>query len=93
MSNWKNGEPFDCVWTPSNVEFKNDTLKLNFGWNEENYTCAEYRTKKYFKYGSYQVSLKAVSNPGICTSFFTFCDIEDKKWVKLILNSLVKIPL
>jgi len=75
---WSNGGMFHCTWRASNVTFSNGYLNLTID-NDVNggYSGGEYRTTETFGYGMYDVSLKAIKNDGVVTSFFTYTGPSD----------------
>ena len=82
-----NGDMFDCVWQPDNVNFDGDGLSLKIDRDANGYTGGEWRTREYFHYGLYQVRTKAIKNTGVVTSFFTYTGPTDGMWmVKLFIQ-------
>ena len=75
-----NGDMFDCVWQPDNVNFDGDGLSLKIDRDADGYTGGEWRTREYFHYGLYQVRTKAIKNTGVVTSFFTHWTTNGTKW-------------
>ena len=76
-----NGDMFDCVWQPDNVNFDGDGLSLKIDRDANGGTGGEWRTREYFHYGLYQVRTKAIKNTGVVTSFFTYTGPTDgTKW-------------
>lgn len=89
MSSWSNGDMFDCTWSPNNVKFNNGQMALTIDRGNNGYTAGEYRTKDYFGYGLYQVSMKPISNPGVVSSFFTYTGPADgTKWDEIDIEFL-----
>lgn len=75
---WSNGDMFNCTWRASNVTFSNGNMNLKIDRDYTGgYSGGEYRTKKTFGYGMYDVSLKAIKNDGVVTSFFTYTGPTD----------------
>ena len=72
MSSWKNGGMFNCTWSPNNVAFQNGQMKLTIDRDYSGFTGGEYRTKKYYGYGIFQVNMKPIKNSGVVSSFFTY---------------------
>ncbi|MBR6223927.1 MAG: RICIN domain-containing protein [Lachnospiraceae bacterium] len=88
-SSWANGDMFDCTWKPGNVKFNNGQMALTIDRDWSGYTAGEYRTKDYFGYGLYQVSMKPISNPGVVSSFFTYTGPSDgTKWDEIDIEFL-----
>lgn len=70
---WTNGGMFNCTWRSSNVSFSNGILNLTIDRDANGgYSGGEYRTVQTFGYGMYDVSMKAIKNDGVVTSFFTY---------------------
>ena len=88
-SSWSNGGMFDCTWSPNNVNFNNGQMAISINRGGNGYTAGEYRTKEYFGYGLYQVSMKPISNPGVVSSFFTYTGPSDgTKWDEIDIEFL-----
>jgi beta-glucanase (GH16 family) len=89
MSSWSNGGMFNCTWSPNNVAFQNGQMKLTIDRNGSGYTGGEYRTKKYYGYGLYQVNMKPIKNSGVVSSFFTYTGESDgTKWDEIDIEFL-----
>jgi endo-1,3-1,4-beta-glycanase ExoK len=70
---YANGAPFDCTWSREQIRFADGTMQLDLtdpGSGDK--LCAEYKTKEKYHYGKYEVRMKAASNIGIVSSFFTY---------------------
>ena len=88
-SNWSNGDMFDCTWKPDNVKFNNGQMAITIDRDWSGYTAGEYRTKEYFGYGLYQVSMKPIKNPGVVSSFFTYTGPSDgTQWDEIDIEFL-----
>lgn len=75
---WSNGGMFHCTWRSSNVSFSDGIMNLSIGKDAlGGYSGGEYRTKNAFGYGMYDVSMKAIKNDGVVTSFFTYTGPTD----------------
>lgn len=89
MSSWSNGGMFNCTWSPDNVAFENGKMKLTIGGDWSGYTGGEYRTKRYYGYGLYQVNMKPIKNSGVVSSFFTYTGPSDgTKWDEIDIEFL-----
>lgn len=90
LSNWSNGDMFNCTWKPENVSFSDGIMALKIDSDGKGgYTGGECRTREYFGYGMYQVSMKAIKNPGVVTSFFTYTGASDgTKWDEIDIEFL-----
>jgi beta-glucanase (GH16 family) len=77
---WKNGTPFDNGWMADHITFAGGfmTIRLDdvpsLG---EPYTSGNYQSLGYYGSGCYEASFKAVAEPGVVTSFFTFAGPYD----------------
>lgn len=72
---WANGDHQNCVWSKNQVGISNGILKLGFvkqAAKGRDYVCGEVQTKERFRYGAYEVRLKAVAGDGLNTGFFTY---------------------
>lgn len=75
---WSNGGMFNCTWRANNVSFQDGYLNLTIDKDANGgYSGGEYRTTQTFGYGMYDVSLKAIKNDGVVTSFFTYTGPTD----------------
>lgn len=75
---WSNGDMFNCTWRADNVWFDGYlNLKIDRDYATGGYSGGEYRTNDTFGYGMYDVSLKAIKNDGVVTSFFTYTGPSD----------------
>lgn len=94
-ANWPNGNPFNCVWRPSQVTFSNGSMFLNLTRDDTGsgypYKSGEYRTKSFFGYGYYEVRMKPAKNVGIVSSFFTYTGPSDNNpWDEIDIEFLGK---
>jgi endoglucanase len=69
---WSNGYPFDCRWSQDSINFEDDTMKVTLFKKDDTYFGGEYRSNLKTSYGFYSVKMKAISCPGVITSFFTY---------------------
>ena len=75
---WSNGGMFDCTWSANNVNFSDGKMHLSIHKDGTGgYTGGEYRTRRAFGYGMYDVSMKPIKNVGVVTSFFTYTGPSD----------------
>lgn len=87
---WSNGGMFNCTWKASNAEFKDGNLNLTISqaW-DDSYYGAEYRTKDFYGYGLYEVSMKPIKNKGVVSSFFTYTGPSDSNpWDEIDIEFL-----
>ena len=85
---WTNGSPFDCYWDKNNAVIRDNQLQLIIDENrnrsitaenwQPGYSGGEFRTDKYYHYGYYETSMKAIKNDGVVSSFFTYTGPSDK---------------
>lgn len=68
----RNGDPFDCVFLPENVRFGEGAMQLFLTKTQDGFGGSEYRSRSYFSYGFYSVSMKAAKASGVISSFFTY---------------------
>jgi|GEM_PF-361055 len=94
-ADWSNGDPFNCVWKPSQVTFSNGSMFLNLTNDNTGssypYKSGEYRTASTFGYGYYEVKMKATKNTGVVSSFFTYTGpSEGDPWDEIDIEFLGK---
>lgn len=85
----------NIAWNENNVLFKeNNTLSLQITDNPNNYGGTsyyggEYHSNDLYSYGDYAISLKAVDESGIRSSFFTYIGNDDnqaKEGIEILFN-------
>jgi len=91
---WSNGGNFNVIWRKKNCEFINDVLKMTIQVDNGGklpYSGGEYRTRAFCGYGRYEVSMKAIKNDGVVTSYFTYTGPTDKQpWDEIDVEILGK---
>jgi beta-glucanase (GH16 family) len=92
---WTNGDMFDCTWRQENITFENGIMKLTIDTDGENaspkWSGGEYRTKKFYSYGLYEVRMKPIKNNGVVSSFFTYTGPSDNNpWDEIDIEFLGK---
>ncbi len=94
---WSNGNMFNVTWRKSNCTFNDNKMQLiiseDTAANKGSipYAGAEYRTKKFYGYGRYEVSMKPIKNDGVVSSFFTYTGPTDKNpWDEIDIEFLGK---
>mgnify|MGYP000709747226 FL=1 len=90
---WSNGAPFNCSWSEDNVTFIDGKMQLIIDGmgDSELYRGGEYRSKENYGYGIYEVSMKAIKNDGVVSSFFTYTGpSEDNPWDEIDVEVLGK---
>lgn len=91
---WTNGSPFYCTWRAACVTFSGGIMSLTLdaesGGNPP-YKSGEYRTTANYKYGLYEVRMKAAKASGIVSSFFTYTGpSEGNPWDEIDIEILGK---
>lgn len=93
---WCNGNPFNVTWRKKNVTFEDGKMQLIID-NDEipkdgiPYSGGEFRSKDFYSYGRYEVSMKAIKNDGVVSSFFTYTGPSDgNPWDEIDVEILGK---
>lgn len=92
---WSNGSMFNCTWRKGNVSFADGAMALKID-NDITpalvpYSGGEYRSKDFYGYGMYEVSMKAIKNDGVVSSFFTYTGPSDNNpWDEIDIEILGK---
>lgn len=93
---WSNGSMFNVTWRKKNVSFEDGIMKLAIDIDATPkggvpYSGGEFRSKKFYGYGRYEVSMKAIKNDGVVSSFFTYTGPSDKNpWDEIDVEILGK---
>ncbi len=93
---WSNGNMFNVTWRKRNVTFKDGKMQLTIDndkspMNGIPYSGGEFRTKKFYGFGRYEVNMKAIKNDGVVSSFFTYTGPTDKNpWDEIDIEILGK---
>lgn len=93
---WTNGSMFNVTWRKKNVTFENGCMQLIIDKDATPsgnipYSGGEFRTRKFYGYGKYEVSMKAIKNDGVVASFFTYTGPSDKNpWDEIDIEILGK---
>lgn len=92
---WTNGDPFNVFWYKENVTFEDGTMQLIIDADDKQskvpYSGGEYRSKQFYGYGRYEVSMKAIKNDGCVSSFFTYTGPSDNNpWDEIDFEVLGK---
>ena len=95
-ANWTNGSMFNVTWRDLNVTFEGGNMQLIID-NDETpeggipYSGGEFRSKDFYGYGRYEVSMKAIKNNGVVSSFFTYTGPSDNNpWDEIDVEILGK---
>ena len=93
---WSNGSMFNVTWRADNVTFENGNMQLIID-NDKTpeggipYSGGEFRTTGFYGYGRYEVSMKAIKNDGVVSSFFTYTGPSDNNpWDEIDVEILGK---
>lgn len=93
---WTNGNMFNVTWRKSNVTFNDGIMQLIID-NDTTptggipYSGGEFRSRDFYGYGRYEVSMKAIKNDGVVSSFFTYTGPSDNNpWDEIDVEILGK---
>ena len=93
---WCNGSCFNVTWRKNNVIFDNGKMQLiidvdKIPANNVPYSGGEFRSIDFYGYGRYEVSMKAIKNDGVVSSFFTYTGPSDNNpWDEIDVEVLGK---
>lgn len=92
---WCNGSMFNVTWRSENCTFENGKMQLIIDKDKKvgtvPYAGAEYRSKDFYGFGRYEVSMKAIKNDGVVSSFFTYTGPSDNNpWDEIDIEILGK---
>lgn len=93
---WTNGSVFNCNWKAENCTFSDGVMNLSIDHDDTTgngilYSGAEYRSNDFYGYGYYEVSMKAMKNDGVVSSFFTYTGPSDNNpWDEIDVEVLGK---
>ncbi len=93
---WCNGSMFNVTWRDSNVRFEDGVMRLFIDRDAEPkdevpFSGGEYRSNDFFGYGKYEVTMKAIKNDGVVSSFFTYTGPSDENpWDEIDIEILGK---
>ncbi len=92
---WCNGSMFNVTWRKENCTFENGKMQLIIDTDSKAgtvpYSGGEYRSKDFYGYGRYEVSMKAIKNDGVVSSFFTYTGPSDNNpWDEIDIEILGK---
>lgn len=93
---WTNGDPFNVTWHSQNVTFEDGKMQLIIDNDAKPkkgipYSGGEFRSKDFYGYGRYEVSMKAIKNDGVVSSFFTYTGPSDSNpWDEIDVEILGK---
>lgn len=92
---WTNGSMFNVTWRQTSCTFEDGKLQLTIDVDplatDIPYSGAELRSKDFYGYGRYEVSMKAIKNDGVVSSFFTYTGPSDNNpWDEIDIEVLGK---
>ena len=93
---WTNGSMFNVFWRGTNVTFNDGHMQLIIDKDPDPqqgipYSGGEFRSKDFYGYGRYEVSMKAIKNDGVVSSFFTYTGPSDNNpWDEIDIEILGK---
>lgn len=93
---WTNGSMFNVFWRGTNVTFNDGRMQLVIDKDPDPqqgipYSGGEFRSKDFYGYGRYEVSMKAIKNNGVVSSFFTYTGPSDgNPWDEIDIEILGK---
>ncbi len=93
---WCNGSMFYVTWRKQNVQFEEQVMKLVIDEDATPaggipYSGGEFRSKEFYQYGRYEVSMKAMKKDGVVSSFFTYTGPSDHNpWDEIDVEILGK---
>ncbi len=93
---WTNGSMFNVTWRGTNVTFDDGKMQLVIDNDPKPkskipYSGGEFRSKDFYGYGLYEVSMKPIKNDGVVSSFFTYTGPSDNNpWDEIDIEFLGK---
>ena len=93
---WCNGSMFNVTWRKKNITFSNGKMQLMIDHDTTPkdgvpYSGGEFRSREFYGYGRYEVSMKAIKNDGVVSSFFTYTGPSDNNpWDEIDVEILGK---
>lgn len=92
---WSNGSMFNCTWKNENCVFEDGKMYLIIDNDPTGttipYSGGEFRTKDFYGFGYYEVTMKPISNDGVVSSFFTYTGPTDNNpWDEIDIEFLGK---
>lgn len=93
---WTNGNMFNVTWRGKNVQARDGWVELILDRDTHPtggipYAGAELRSHGHYGYGRYEVSMKAIKNDGVVSSFFTYTGpSENNPWDEIDFEILGK---
>lgn len=93
---WCNGSMFNVTWRKNNITFDDGKMQLRIDSDITPkdgvpYSGGEFRSRNFYGYGRYEVSMKAIKNDGVVSSFFTYTGPSDNNpWDEIDIEILGK---
>ncbi len=93
---WTNGSMFNVTWRKKNVTFNDGRMQLIIDKDVTPqlgipYSGGEFRSREFYGYGRYEVSMKPIKNDGVVSSFFTYTGPTDNNpWDEIDIEFLGK---
>ncbi len=93
---WTNGSMFNVTWRKRNVTFNEGNMQLIIDKDLTPqlgipYSGGEFRSREFYGYGRYEVSMKPIKNDGVVSSFFTYTGPSDNNpWDEIDIEFLGK---
>jgi len=92
---WSNGSMFNCTWKNENCVFEDGKMYLIIDNDPTGtdipYSGGEFRTKDFYSFGYYEVTMKPITNDGVVSSFFTYTGPSDNNpWDEIDIEFLGK---
>ena len=91
---WNNGDHQGCMWTADSVTPVDGFLRLSLAprpAGDRGFSCGEIQTREFFRYGVYEVRMRAVSSPGTVSAFFTYTGpVHENPWDEVDIEVLGK---
>ena len=95
---WSNENMFNATWYPEQVIFSGDKMTLEINHEDTAnadppYKAGELRTTNFYRYGLFEVNMKAAKSEGTVSSFFTYTgpyDWDDDPWDEIDIEFLGK---
>lgn len=93
---WTNGGVFNVNWRRKNITIEDGIMCVTIDRDAHStngipYSSGEFRSRSFFGYGKYEVSMKAIKNDGVVSSFFMYTGPSDNNpWDEVDVEILGK---
>lgn len=90
---YSNGNMFNCMWRGYNVAFGNGTMNISVTHDGSWYAGGEYRSRGWYSFGYFSVSMKPAKCSGVVSSLFTYTNHPrwDEIDIEFLGNDTTKI--